>query len=259
MFRLILSLAFASLISSCEGLLLSELSYNGNFKPGDHQQIKISLVNEKENPELINFKLCDYACNAEGEHFFEEPSSSFQRSNSQWIHLSKNRVTLQPKETSDYFLTIKIPQDPSLKGSYWSVILVEPENPINTIGDTKGFQLNIKMRFAYHVITTINEGTAKIQILQAQIKQIDDKNQLCIDVKNIGDVYLNPKMTLKLFNNSGKLEKTLLGQTERLYPGNSQRYFVDGEGLKGKKYTAFFLLDNGDKHLFGETLELNLQ
>lgn len=242
-----------------ESLLVSELSYKGKFSPGDFRRIKISLTNEKTVPEQVHFKLVDYACNAEGEHFFKKPHS-FERSNASWIHLHTNQLTLKAKEKADYFFTVKVPSDPLLQGSYWSVILIEPKDPVNTIKDQlMGFNLAIQLRFAYHLITTIDEGVAKLEVIQTKLYPLQEEEKLGIDIKNTGTLFLNPKATLKLYNSAGVLEKTLISQKERLYPASSQRYFFQGMGLKGKKYTAFLLLDNEDKHLFGETFELSLE
>ncbi|MBA3817193.1 MAG: hypothetical protein H0X29_11890, partial [Parachlamydiaceae bacterium] len=108
---------------------------------------------------------------------------------------------------------------------------------------------------AYHIVTNIGEGTPKLKILKKEFKTVDQQNLFAVSVANIGDLFLNPKLVLKLYNSQGKLEKTLDGQPERLYPGSSQIYLMDIQGLEAKKYTAFLMLDNGDKQLFGDTFD----
>jgi hypothetical protein len=55
------------------------------------------------------------------------------------------------------------------------------------------------------------------------------------------------------------LRKTLEADAERLYPGSSKRYMLEGEELEGKKFKAFLLLDNQDGQLFTDTFDLNLK
>ncbi len=245
---------------NCEALLVSDLSHVSSYERGEERIIAVRLTNDKETAEQVNFKLCDYACNAEGEHFFEE-YERFPRSNADWITLSGARIILQPKETADYFFKIRIPSDPSLQGSYWSVLLIEPDRPFDPsqLKREEGFQLYVKLRYAYHIVTSLYGGRPKLEIIKNFLTEVDNQSTICIDVKNGGTLFLQPSITLKLFSKDGKLEKTLAGKKERLYPGSSQRYFLDGKGMKEKSYTAFLLLDNGDQYLFGETFPIRFE
>lgn len=251
-------LAFLFLCFPCEALQVSNLTYFGDFAPGETKQVKITLINDQNEPQLINLNLCDYWCNSDGQHFFE-PLGSQVRSNADWILLNTNRALLAPNEKSDFYFTITAPRDPFLKGSYWSVLLIEPSEPIQPLnsGSEEGLRLQVKIRYAYHIVTNLADGTPKLKIVQKEIRKLDDKDYLCIDVANTGTLFLNPKMILKLYNSKGELEKTLEALPERLYPGSSQRYFLDFSGINGKKFKTFLLLDNGDNKLFGDTFELN--
>ena len=249
---------FLALIQGLEGLILNDLSYLGQFTPGEKREIKISLRNDKNIPELIEFKQADYRTSSNGETHFLPPGQE-ARSNADWISLNEHRMKLDPNGSTDLYVTIQVPANPNLSGSYFSVLLVEPTDFIQSLEDVKsGIQLNVKVRFAYHIVTNVGEGVAKLKVQDKQLITLSDKKLFAIDVDNLGTHFLNPKLTLKLYSKQGKLEKTLEAQPERLYPGNSQRFLVDGENLEGKSYKAFLVLDNGDKHLFGDTLDLEL-
>src|SRR5207248_313863 len=120
-----------------------------------------------------------------------------------------------------------------------------------------GLQLHVKVRYAYHIVTNIGKGTPSLKINRKALENIEGKKFFAVDVSNTGTLFLNPKMTIKLFNSKGKMEKTLETQSDRLYPGSSTRFLANGEGLPKGKYTAFLLLDNGDGRLFGDTFEVS--
>ncbi len=239
-------------------VVANDLIYHGKLSHGESARVKISLVNESEAIEQVDFKLSDYSCNCQGQHFFDSPGTQV-RSNSSWIQLNTTREVLQPKEKADFYFTIKVPKDPQLNGSYWSVLLIEPANVVQTLkSEQNSLQIQVKVRYAFHIVSDIGKGKPTLKILNKEFKEIDGKPKFVVDVSNTGMWYLNPKMTLKLFNSQGKLETTLDQGKERLYPGSSQRYLFDIKEPKEKQYKAFLLLDNGDNNLFGDSFKLSV-
>jgi len=244
---------FLLTVSNLQALQVNSLTYSGEFKPGESREVKINLINDRDIPEKIDLRLCDYACNHEGHIFFEEPGK-MERTNASWITLNQEYIIMEPKEQRDVSYTIHMPLHPPLNGSYFSALLIEPADPIEQPEQSNtGFTLCVKIRYAHHIVTNIGKGIAKLKILEKKFRSIEDKKYLAIDVMNTGDLFLSPKLTLKLYDDKGSLKKTLEHPFERLYPGNSQRYHVSIEGVEAGKYTSFLLLDNGDNNLFGET------
>ncbi len=254
MFKFFLLIFFV--IFYAEALIVSDLSSVVSLAPSEEKEITIQLTNDKDTPELVEFKLSDYSTNHEGETHFLPPGTT-PRSNASWITLNEERMKLAPKEKGELHIALKAPSEPSLEGSYFTVLLIEPTDFIQSMEDVKsGIQLNVKVRFAYHIVTNVSEGQAKLKILDKKLTTLAEKKYLEVDVSNLGTLFLNPKLTVKLYSQQGKLAKTLEGQPERLYPGSSQRYLLEAEGLEKGKYKAFLVLDNGDKHLFGDKFEI---
>lgn len=242
-----------------EALQVGGLTYFNTLQPGESKTIPITLISDKNTPEFVELKLCDYGCNSEGQHFFEEVGTQ-PRSNGSWINLNTLRETINPGEQKEIYFTIQVPKDKPLKGSYWSVLLIEPSNPLHTLAEAKdGIQLQVKVRYAYHIVTNIGEGIPSIKILNKGLENSAGIKYFIVDTQNNGDLFLNPKMTVKLYNNKGKLERTLETQTERLYPGSSVRFMANADGLLDGKYTAFLLFDNGDGRIFGDTYQITAQ
>lgn len=241
-----------------EALMVSELAHQDKLAPGESKQIKITLFNDKDQTEIVDLKLCDYSCNSQGQHFYEtcEPQA---RSNKNWITLSSDRISLNPGDKTNVHYTVNVPRDEALKGSYWSVLLIEPtEADPPEKQSAEGYHLFVKIRFAYHIVTDVSEGIRKLKVVQKEIQEVNGNKYLGIDIANTGEVFQNPLLTLKLYNKEGDLKNTLKAQSERLYPGNSQRYLLNIQDVPSNRYTAFMLLDNGDQHMFGDSFELTI-
>lgn len=240
-----------------QSLQVSGLTYLNTFKPGESAQVRVSLISDRDVSEMVDLKLCDYWCNSDGQHFFED-SGKQARSNASWIKLGSHREVVNPGETRDIYFTINVPQDNALKGSYWSVLLIEPSDALQTLSESEhGFQLHIKVRYAFHIVSNVGQGTPALKIANKGLQEINGKKYFIADVVNTGDWFLNPKLAVKFLDKQGKLAKSLETQTERLYPGSSVRYLADSADIPDGKYTAFLLLDNGDGRLFGDTFELS--
>lgn len=262
---LFLILLFSSFYSNdLKSLQVNNLSCLENLTPGSKKQVRITLTNDRSVPEKLEFKLVDYACNSDGKHFFGETisegaSEKYWRSSKEWIQLGQNHITLDPGETRDVYYIIEVPESNSseLNGSYWNVLLIEPiDQELLKETTNEGFQLRIKLRYAHHTVVNIGEAIPKLKILKKEIKKIDDKQYLCIHVLNEGNLFFYPTLTFKLYDSDGKLEKTLKANPERLYPGNSQSFYLDLLDLSqeriSKKLSGFILFDGENNLLFGD-------
>jgi hypothetical protein len=244
--------------SIVESLQVSNLSSIETMRPGEKKQVTIQLINDRDVSEKVSLKLVDYACNSQGEHFFNELTDNALRSNASWIRLGQEFITLAPRETRDIYYIIEVPaENLLLRGSYWSVLLIEPLDVLSSTRSTEeGLHLCIKIRYAHHIVTNVGGGTPKISVLKKEIQKIEGKRYLRFHVVNEGELFLNPSLTLKLYNKKGELERSFKTQPERLYPGNPQCFLVDinniSEEWMQEKLTGFFLFEGKDNYLFGD-------
>lgn len=239
-----------------EALQVSDFSIIEKLKPGEKKQVSLTLFNDRDIEEMVNLSLIDYSCNSEGEHFFGDLPEKATRSNISWVHLGQDRVKLSPQEQRVIYYVIEVPHETSLKGSYWSVLLIEPTEILSPKEIQSGeFKLNVKLRYAHHIVTNIGKASAKLKLFKKEIKEIEGKRYLCVHVLNEGDEFFNPSLTLKLYNKKGVLEKTLITPTERLYPGNPQSFLVNMEDLTEaqlQEFSGFVLFDAKSDQVFGD-------
>lgn len=241
----LLTVVFSSslLVSTAQALQVTPLIHTANIKPGETQNVQITLINDGDAADQVQLKLVDYSSNTEG-YTFHDDYGNLPRSNAKWVSLSERQITLKPKEQHAFAYTIRAPSDPHLKGSYWSVLLIES---------------NVKVRFTHHIISNVGTSIdAKLKVIDKQVKEISGQRYLCIDVANQGELSLHPKVSLRLYNEDGTFKTTLEGAAEHIYPDYSQRYFLSIDTLPSEKFTGFLLIDNGDEHLFGDSFSIQL-
>lgn len=259
--NVICSLFLLNVPSTSESVQLNTMTILEQLKPGEKKQVILAVTNDKDVPETVDFKLADYSSNSDGQHTYDEyprdPNETIpSRSSARWIHLSQNRITLNPREQRKVYYEIEVPNDPNLKGSYWNIILVEPVD-VESIKqpENNGFTLKVKTRYAHHTVVNVGEGSPKIKVIKSEIKEEGDNRYLCMHVLNEGDKFYDPTLTLKLYGKDGKLVKTLEGHSERLYPGNSKCFHLNLQGITEDELTnltGFILFNGKDNVLFGD-------
>lgn len=237
----------------------SPLTTSLRVTPSEQITGKIILTNDKDTPEIVNLRQVDYRYNCEGESFFEEPAT-LPRSNASWIELPRRQLTIPPHQTTEVFYAIKVPAKKLPQGSYASTILVEPESFAATHESPAqgNISLNIKIRYAHQIVTTLGEPKALLKVIARAVVKKDDGFYFNVDVANQGDCYLYPKATLKLFDASGKLAKCCELPPCSILPDNSVRFSFIIKELDQKHYTGFLLLDDDQNHLFVEKLAITV-
>jgi hypothetical protein len=257
---MILGLGVCLSLAQVQALVFNrELTTVSQVQPGDVLTGKIVVTNNKDIPEVINLRQVDYKYNWQGENFFEE-SGSLPRSNALWIELPRTQFTVQPKETKEFLYTLRIPKDNILHGSYASTILVEPESfavPTVYAAPSQGIGLNVKIRYAHQVVTTLGTPKALLKVIGSSLKHGESGLLFHVDVVNCGECYLYPKAVLKIFDNAGRLVQCSEAPPCSIMPDNSVRFTLHLTHLEPKIFTAFLLLDDGHDHIFGEKITLN--
>lgn len=235
----------------------SELLKVLEAKPGDILSVKLTLTNEKEKPEEVHISQADYKYNSSGENFFENPDT-LDRSNAKWIELETHTVLLDPGQSKDVSYTVRVPNNSQLNGSYSSVLLIEPKEPIATLNEDNNLTLEVKVRYAHQPVVNIGSLNRSIKLLDTQLVVDESGHQVKIDIENNGNTHLYPQPVLKFYDKSGQLVKTLQSTPQNLLPNNSVRYTIPVQDIPAGEYLGLLLLDVGNGKLFAEKLSIVL-
>ena len=230
--------------------------------PGEIVQGKILLSNNTDEPQGVKVYQTDYLFFADGRNNYAEPGS-LPRSNGKWIEYSPSQVIIAPKSTDQVNFSIKVPREASLKGTYWSMFMVEglgKDSPEMTTEPGK-VKVGIRtiLRYGIQIVTNIgSSGTRSLKFIDKRLEQKDGKKTLGISLENTGERWLRPSVWAELFDGKGVSLGRFGGQQRRLFPGCSTAFLVDFSEVQKGTYTALVVADNGDESVFGARYQIEI-
>ncbi|MEA4936152.1 MAG: hypothetical protein VB102_05855 [Paludibacter sp.] len=242
---------FLSMSANASVEVLGSLKHAYKVKPGDVIKGEIKIQNNDSTDQEVKVYQTDLLYNLEEKTFYDEPGNN-KRSNAQWIQFSPKSVILKSKEVRLVQYEIMVPQNSELKGTYWSVIMVEGVVPIDP--NQKG-DLNIRTvtRYAIQMVTDMSEtGNGLLKFMEPTLVREDKKLFLAVDLVNNGDHYIAPEVSLELFDESGQSAGIITAPKKGLYPTTSTRFKLDLEGIQSKKtYKAMIIAAGQGDDVFG--------
>ncbi|MDN3504641.1 MAG: hypothetical protein P0S95_03595 [Rhabdochlamydiaceae bacterium] len=207
------------------------------------------ITNKGEKQLRVKISLADYSFSCDGSNYFDPPGSK-PRSNANWLNLSNEFfVEIPPKENINIDYELRVPKDKNLEGSYWSMLLIEPQKELSKEPeDDNTLSINTVIRYGIQMVTNVkNSGEESIEILSNRT----DKTNYIVDVKNNGSLFLRPKMVIELFSQNGEQVAKVEGGQFRIFPDTSVRYSAPLEALPKGHYKSLVLFDYGEDSMFG--------
>jgi hypothetical protein len=108
--------------------VIGELARKKTVRPGERYEGVVTVKNRGDTAAEVRLYQTDYLFYADGRNIYGEPGSA-PRSNAPWITAGPAQLTVPPKGTSTFHYTVKVPEKNDLKGSFWSLLMVEPLAP----------------------------------------------------------------------------------------------------------------------------------
>lgn len=255
--KVILSFTLLLFLINIPVILKASLEIEGSLRhihkgvKGEVYKGEIKIHNSDKTNQEVKIYQTDLLYNYKDFTFYDDPVTH-SRSNANWVNYSPKTVIVKGEETVYIQYEITIPKADSIKGTFWSVLMVEGVNPINP--DQAG-QMNINTitRYAIQLITEINEiGIGKLEFLDPTLIEDNGKLFLAVDIINTGEHYIVPEVTIEFFDENGQSVKKLVAAKKGLFPTTSNRYRFSLEGLKsGITYQATIVAAGSDEDVFG--------
>lgn len=239
------------------------LSRRMELTPGAETQGRVIVRNPTDQPQTARVYLTDYQAAADGTTRYGDPAKA-SRSNAAWIHLVPQQQEISAEGTASFHYVVRVPEDPSLVGSYWSMLMVEPVavetlSPPTLERGRARVGVRTLTRIGIHMVTHIQKtGLRDLRFADRQLEQKDGRTFLRLDLENTGERYLNLSLWVDLFDSQGVSIGRFDAGRRGLYPGNSARLLVEMTGLPPGLYQAMVVADNSDEHVFGARYELEI-
>src|SRR5687768_10795156 len=239
--------------------------------PGETYQGAITIRNTSNTAQTATLSLADYRFDASGSNAFDAPGSH-ARSNTPWITLSQQAVSVPPQGTQVVSYTVTVPAgassssgtyllgvpagSPPSAGTYWGVVLVEGEDRSAAPIDPTTFTVTPKIRFAVQLVTHLGQtGECKLAFGSPRIQP----GSMVVDVAGQGTRACRPNLKLEVYNADGALQHTATLRGSYLYPETSTRQTFPLVPLAPGSYSFIVLADVGADKLQGARFQVQVK
>lgn len=256
----------ASSVTNAGVSIISGLTHQkkSNPGPGDIYEGSIVIKNTGAEPQEVRIYQTDYEFYFDGTNRYGPPGK-LKRSNADWISFNPHWLIVPPDDTSTVNYTVKVPDEPNLVGTYWSMLMVEgiPEGLLQSSRSEKGkARIGVTQIFRYGIqmVTHIGDtGERQLKFLETKLIREEEKRIFRVDVGNIGQRWLRPLLWLELYDETGAYIGKFEGGTKRIYPDTSVRYKVDLTDVPKGDYKALMVADCGEDYIFGANYTLKFE
>jgi hypothetical protein len=260
-----LFLFFSSQVDNCYARIavIGNLTHQKEVKLEESYSGVIFVKNLEQKPTEVRVYQNDYLSFFDGRSIYGKPGED-KRSNAKWIEFKPDRVVIQPGVTAEVNYTVKVPKNESLRGDYWSIIMIEDGGEPTSFSDLKKNQVGIKqvVRYAVQIITKIDSKLSKVEFkflkVGTQLLKEEKKFVLFTDMENNGEELLIPNVYAELYDNSGRFLGKFDSGPARIYPGCSARKVMDLTGVPDGEYKAVVIADAGGDNIFGANIKVTI-
>lgn len=244
-----------------EGALYQEK----NTAPGATYRGTVAIRNSGDTPVAAKLYLTDYTFSADGTNQYSAPGTQ-PRSNGAWVRLAQEQVTIPAHATASVAYDVAVPASATLRGSYWSMIMIEPLSPAEVAGASAlrtgqvRAALTAVTRFGVQVASEIgNTGTRALRFAHPRLARSKNGTPyLAVDVRNTGERTLRPRLSLDLHDAQGAARKGAPGGAQRLYPASAAQFQMALPAVPKGTYRVLVTADAGGDDVFGSQFDLTI-
>lgn len=251
----IAALAFSAPVAAhAQIAVLSSTVEEKTAAPGEKYSGTIVVSNPGATPQVARIYQTDYRFAADGTAHYDDPGTT-TRSNAPWVTPQATRIVVPPNSQVAVPYSIAVPVSDSLKGTYWSMIMVEgaPNEPTaGGAGGKPAVAVGAVMRYAIQLATHIrNTGTRTVQFTSPSASKATNGNAvLDVDMTDTGERAFRPTLWVEVYDAQGALKGKAKQSRGLLYPGTSLHQHFDLGQLPSGTYKAVIFADTGEDAVF---------
>jgi hypothetical protein len=238
--------------------LVGPLNDDRHVQSGKKYSGVILMRNTGDKPLKVQVTQHDYTFTYQGRNFYDVPGTN-KRSNARWISLSSNKVIIPPLSDMSLGFNVKVPKKKDLAGTYWSIVMLTPDedNSSSVAGSSESVTIKSVFAFGYQVVTTVgNLGSASIKFVDKTIVSSEGKTLLKVSLKNDGEMLVIPEVWASIFAESGENLGRFDAMKARIFPGCSLTSDIDMSRVPDGKYKALIVVDTGQADPVGAQYDI---
>jgi len=245
-------------ISNCFSsvTILNGLSHLYSGNSGDIIEGEIVLLNSSDKNQRVSFYLNDAVFSCEkGREFKADFSHS--SSSTDWFNGEVTEKVIAPREKYVFKFSLEIPNDPSLHGSYWTILMVSVDNPIREEQLESNIGLDTKIRYAVGLLTQVN----KLDEVDLDFKKMElikspnpGQKTLSIQMKNLGKFIETVSITLEIYNKDGEKVKELRTDRNLVFPNSCKTYDINLSTIPSGDYDCVIIADSRESFIGTNTM-----
>ena len=244
----------------------------------------IYLKNHGEKSRKIKLYQTDYLFFSDGTNIYGDPGE-LERSNANWLTFSPTRVEVPPGQTVSISYILEVPDDDSLVGTYWSILMIELPAEMKELSEddqTGGsirqvvqdgvtlikelfkrfFKIRQIVRYGMQFVTHIGDsGSREFKFpfpnLKLLPKEGGEGQVFQFDLENTGQRELRPEVWVDLYNEEGHPIGRFESERKYVYPGTSVRHQIDLSNVPKGRYKAQLVIYSGDESDLAVSYTLN--
>jgi hypothetical protein len=231
--------------------VMSNLVEERTANPGDRYGGKITVKNMSGERQTARIYQTDFRFAADGTSHTDDPGSS-ARSNAPWVHPQMTRVSIAPGAEATVPYSVDVPQSDSLRGTYWSMIMIESTDaPATALASAQRGQpaigISSVVRYAVQVATHIGgTGSRAVQFADVSAaKNGEGAATVELTVVDAGERGYRPTLWIEVYDATGALRAKGKQSRGLLYPGTSLRQHFDLGALASGSYKTLIFADTG--------------
>ncbi|HEY0016843.1 MAG TPA: hypothetical protein VGC13_11010 [Longimicrobium sp.] len=225
--------------------------------PGEQYTGTIRVRNTAATAQTARVSASDYRFLADGRTFYEQPGT-VARSNAAWVRFSPSRLSLAPGEEATVAYTVAVPAQASLRGSYWSVLMVETVDDAPAAVRAGRVGIAPTIRYAVQLATHVGQAERRIALEGARLTTEGGAKAFEVNVANTGEQADRLELRVDLFDAEGAPAGRLSSTRGLVYPGTSIHQRFDLASLPPGTYRALLVVDTGSEDVFGAEYTLRL-
>ena len=225
--------------------------------PGQSYEGTILVRNLTAEPQGVRVYQTDYHFFADGTSHFDAAGST-PRSNASWVKPSATSLIIPPNSETTLGYIITVPAIDSLRGTYWSALMVEGAPSAPPVASAKQVGIGSIVRYAVQLATHLAApGSRKVSFANQTLGTDSTGHRVMeVEVQNIGERGYRPLVWVELYDAAGALRGRREQQRGLLYPGTSLRQRFAFDTLPAGRYKAVVFADTGDDAVFATEYKL---